>query len=141
MRAFMSLRWLYLCIALAVLAVEVVIALRFRDWPFVRGSLGDVLVIVLLYFLLRAITPFRTNSVAVASVAIGFLAEALQIIRLVDRLDIPKASLLGTVIGSRFSISDLLMYILGGVAALTIDRYLLAPQPWLRRKNRPHDEA
>ncbi len=128
-RASVSLRWLYLCIALAALAVEVVNALRFRDWPFVRGSLGDVLVIVLLYFLLRAATRLGPVSAAVAAVGSGFLAEALQLIGLVDRLGIPKNSLLGVVFGSRFSVSDLLMYILGGVVAFTIDRYLLARQP------------
>ena len=118
-------RWLYLSIALTILAVEVVIALYFRHWPWVRGSLGDVLVIVLIYFFLRAITPLRPLPVAVASVAMGFLAEGLQLFRLVDRLGISKSGLLGVVFGSRFSVSDLLMYILGGVAGFCLDRLLL----------------
>lgn len=121
-------RWLYLVIALGVLAIEVVIALCFRDWPFIRGSLGDVLVIVLLYFLLRWITPFRPASAALTSVAIGFLAEALQLMDLVDRLGISRTGLLGIVLGSRFSFSDLLMYVLGGAIALFFDRILFEPK-------------
>jgi len=59
-----------------------------------------------------------------------FLAEGLQFFRLVDRLGIPKTGLLGVVLGSRFSVSNLIMYILGGAAAFTLDRYLLLRVGW-----------
>ena len=52
------MRWGYALAALVLFAVEVVIALFVRD-AFVRPYLGDVLAVMLVYAVLRAVTPLE----------------------------------------------------------------------------------
>lgn len=82
-------RLVYLAITFAVFLIEVAIALRLIGGPFLRGSVGDILVIVLIYFFLRAATlcsPVRACALAIAA---GFVAEALQYIHIVELLGFP----------------------------------------------------
>lgn len=118
------MRLVYLAITVAIFLVEVAIALRLIGGAVVRGSVGDVLVIALIYFFLRAASlcsPVRACALAIAA---GFVAEALQYIHIVERLGFAKGGILYTLIGNTFSVMDLLMYVIGGVLAISVDRFL-----------------
>jgi hypothetical protein len=120
----MSTRSLYFTIGLIIFLIEITIARGLFGYGFIRGSLGDVLVIALIYALFRAgnIPPLRS---ALFSIAAGFVVEGLQYIHLVDLLGLQKGSVLYIVIGNTFSPHDLLMYIIGGILALGLDQAIL----------------
>lgn len=81
----------------------------------------------LLYFLLRAISGLSPLKAAGSAIAVGFLAEALQYVHLAERLNLTPGGPLYIVIGNTYSPTDLVMYVVGGVLALVIDKYLFIP--------------
>lgn len=122
----MNRRLSYAALAGLVFAVEVVIASGRLGRGFVRGSVGDILVIALLYFAFRAL-PLARGRAAVLAVVIGFAVEGLQALHLVDALGLQKGSALAIVIGSTASLGDLVMYVAGGVFAVGLDQLLFRP--------------
>ncbi|MCX7206463.1 MAG: DUF2809 domain-containing protein [Proteobacteria bacterium] len=120
----MSARSLYFAIALIIFLIEITIARGLFGYGFIRGSVGDILVMALIYTLFRASNTLPLRS-ALFSIAAGFVVEGLQYIHLVDLLGLQKGSLLYIVIGNTFSPHDLLMYIIGGVLALGLDQAIL----------------
>jgi hypothetical protein len=85
---------------------------------------GDILVIVLIYALLRGNSiPPKTSGLF--AILIGFIVEGLQYIHLVDLLGLQKGSILYIAIGNTFSPSDLLMYFIGGMLAFSLDQWLI----------------
>jgi hypothetical protein len=117
----MTFRPNYLLVAITLFVAEVAIARGYIPSAFVRNSVGDVLVIPLLYFFLRGVAK-STPSVALGvGLAVGLTAELLQYLHLADLLGLKKGSLLYIVLGNTFSSSDLLMYSIGGVLAAWLD--------------------
>lgn len=121
-------RMVYLGLAILVFLLELAIATGRISGPFVRGNLGDLLVIVLLYLCLRALSGLRPVAAAVSATAIGFGVEALQYIHIADLLGFRKGGALHIIVGNTFSLSDLLMYLVGGTFALFADRHFLIPR-------------
>jgi hypothetical protein len=111
----------YLAIAALIFVVEVAIARGYIPGAFVRNSVGDVLVIPLLYCFLRGVFSATPVVALVASLAAGLAAEVLQYLHLADLLGLKQGSLLYIVLGNTFSWSDLLMYGIGGVLAVWLD--------------------
>jgi uncharacterized protein DUF2809 len=122
----------YLIVATALFVVEVAIARGYIPGAFVRNSVGDVLVIPLLYCLLRGVTKSTPAVALIIGLAAGLAAELLQYLHLADLLGLKQGSLPYIVLGNTFSYSDLLMYCIGGVLAAWIDVRVLqkhrAPQ-------------
>ncbi len=125
----MSFRIFYAVGFVLVLALEIAIGTGAIGSAFVRGSVGDIFVIILIYCLLRAafnLAPIQATAIAIAA---GVLAEALQYIHIADLIGLKPGSILYIVVGNTASLSDLVMYLLGGLLALALDRYMLLP--WL----------
>jgi hypothetical protein len=121
----MTFRSSYLLIAAGLFLIEVAIARGAIPGAFVRNSVGDLLIIPLLYFLLRGLTK-ATPLVALAiGLAAGLAAEVLQYLHLADLLGLKRGSLLYIVLGNTFSASDLLMYGAGGLLAAWLDARVL----------------
>lgn len=115
----------YLALAAALFVVEVAIARGSIPGAFVRNSVGDLLVIPLLYFFLRGVTRAPPLVALVVGLAAGLTAEVLQYLHLADLLGLKPGSLLYIVLGNTFSYSDLLMYGIGGLLAAWLDRRVL----------------
>lgn len=122
----------YLVVATALFVVEVAIARGYIPGAFVRNSVGDVLVIPLLYFFLRGVTKSTSSVALVVGLAAGLTAEVLQYLHLADLLGLKKGSLPYIVLGNTFSWSDLLMYSIGGVLAAWLDMRVLQKRRALR---------
>lgn len=121
----MTARFVYFAIAVAIFVVEISIALGMGG-PFVRGSVGDLLVIVLLYAALRAVTNLGMLPCALVATALGFCAEGLQYFHVADLLRLPQGGVLYTLLGNTFSGLDLLMYVLGGAFAFILDKWFFS---------------
>jgi hypothetical protein len=110
----------YALVALGVFAVEVLIALHVHD-AIVRPLVGDALAVVLVYLGLRAVTPLGVRAAALWALGIAFAIEAVQGLRLLERLGVPSSGVLGIVLGSTFDPRDLAAYTAGAVAVVVVE--------------------
>jgi hypothetical protein len=122
----MTFRRNQLVVAAVLFVVEVAIARGFVPGTFVRNSVGDILVIPLLYFFLRGVTRSTPSAAFAVSLAAGLTTELLQYLHLADLLGLKEGSLPYIVLGNTFSSSDLLMYGIGGALAAWLDARVLA---------------
>ena len=133
----MTFRFNYLVVASVLFVLEVAIARGCIPGAFVRDSVGDVLVIALLYFFFRGVTRLPPSGALVAGLAVGLTAEILQYLHLADQLGLQPGSLLYIVLGNTFSYSALLMYVIGGLLALWLDVRVLLRRHTLRATPQP----
>lgn len=99
-----------------LLIIEIVIG----KWAtgFVRGYVGDVLVIPTLYFLLRAVLFSKDSIFSVYGLPficyfLGWIAEILQAIDITGLLGIRKDSVLGIMMGGHCDLRDGVAYLIG----------------------------
>ena len=104
-------RLLFAVAAVILLAVEIIIGLSVHD-SFVRPYLGDTLVVILIWCVLRIIFPTGKPwlSAAVFLFAVG--VEKTQIFPLCDLLGI-KNALIRTLMGTSFAWGDIVAYLAG----------------------------
>lgn len=94
------------------LAIEVLIALYVHD-DFVRPYLGDVLVVVVLYFFVRIWIPEKYRWLPGAIFVFAAAVEVLQYFRLVEILGVENNVFLRTILGSTFDFKDIVCYGVG----------------------------
>ena len=126
MREFTSIsnkifyRW-----ATAILfAVEVFIATVIPSDSFIRHSFGDFLVVVLLYCLIKSFMIIDSKKLAVGVWLFSFTIEFAQYFHLVDVLGIQN-KIARIVIGTSFSVGDLIMYTLGCITIYWLDLWFM----------------
>lgn len=115
-----------ICALLAVLlfGVEVFIAVKLRAYPCIRGSLGDFLVVILLFVAAKAVWPLEGKRLALQVFAFACVIETAQFFRLADLLGFPRGSIPSIVLGTTFSWEDIIMYGLGCLVAAGLDQRL-----------------
>lgn len=107
----------YAVAALIVFLAEVAIALWVRD-GFVRPYLGDVLAVILVYLMLRAVTTWRVIPAALAALAVGLAVEIGQAIDLLDIFGLSDYVVARVVFGTAFSVGDIFCYAAGAAIAV-----------------------
>ncbi|MGE8234119.1 MAG: DUF2809 domain-containing protein [Stenotrophomonas sp.] len=114
-------RW-HLLLAMLVFVMEVFIATRLPHVSWVRAYLGDVLVVVLLYAMIRSL--LRINDYLVLWVVFVFACgiEFAQYFRVAERLGYVRGDVMYTVIGNTFSWGDIACYAAGCAATGLIVR-------------------
>lgn len=110
----------YLLATLLLFMVEFAIA-YFHFNYFIRGFLGDVLVIVLLYSFLKIFIRNNVFKIAISVLAFAFFVELLQYFKLAEILKIQSKVLLA-IIGSVFDAWDLVAYSIGFFLILLIEK-------------------
>lgn len=111
-------------LAAALFGVEVVIATEFAHWPFVRGTLGDVLVVVLIYAVALIWRPFPPGRLALLVFGFACCVEAAQACDVAGALGLVRGGVGETVVGSTAAWSDVLAYAVGCLAARAVDPLL-----------------
>ena len=94
------------------LVIEVLIALYVHD-DFVRPYLGDVLVVVVLYFFVRIWIPEKYRWLSGAIFVFAAAVEVLQYFHLVEILGVENNVFLRTILGSTFDFKDIVCYGVG----------------------------
>ncbi len=105
-----------------LLFIEFAIA-YFHFNPFIRGFLGDVLVILLLYSFLKIFIRNNVVKTAISVLAFAFFVEMLQFFNLAEKIKI-KSEVLLTILGSVFDFWDLVAYFLGFLLIICIEKLL-----------------
>ena len=106
-------RLAFLVVAVLILAVEIYIAVCVNG-GFVRHYLGDVLAVILLYVLARAIFSVTPSNLALKIFAFAVALELAQYFGAVQILGI-ESKILKVMIGGTFDLTDLLCYAVGCV--------------------------
>ena len=121
--ALKRLRLIYSCLFCGILLTEILIALFVRD-SFIRPYGGDILVTVLLCCLLRAFflfwIPYLPLGVFLFAAAVEF-AQALGIASLIPH----SWTAVRIIVGSSFSVWDLVCYAVGCVLFWGAERLIL----------------
>lgn len=111
----LSLSTPFLLSFLLLLAAEIFIALNIRD-AFIRPYLGDVLVVILLYCLLRSFWRNPPRLLPLWLFLLAAFVEGCQFFELVKLLQLEHSPILRTILGSTFDWSDILCYAVGATA-------------------------
>ncbi len=108
-------------ISLLLLAILVFIALYVRD-GFVRPFLGDVLVVIWLFYFLRSFLRPSDNVLILITLLIAYCIEIAQYFKILTWLGLEHIAALRIVFGATFDFYDLLAYTLGAGALWVINR-------------------
>jgi hypothetical protein len=111
----------YFALAVLLFAIEVVIALFVHD-NFVRPYVGDVLVVILIYCLVKSFLNLPDFVLALGVLLFAFTIEFLQYIKIVNVLGLEKSNLARTVMGTSFAWLDMLAYVVGVGFVLIVEK-------------------
>jgi Protein of unknown function (DUF2809) len=112
----------YLFISIAILIVEIVIALFVND-EFIRPIFGDYLAVILLFYLFATFLKISKTKIAVITLLISYIIEGLQYIHILELLNLERYTLLKIVFGTSFSWMDMIAYTFGTLTVLLIHNY------------------
>jgi hypothetical protein len=112
----------YFLIAFLLFVVEVLIAAYVND-AIIRPYVGDYLVVILLYCLVKTFFRLPVVPTAIGVLLFSYLIETLQYFNLVDHLGLRHIRLAVIVIGSSFEWIDLVAYTLGIATVIAVEKY------------------
>ncbi|MEE3999569.1 DUF2809 domain-containing protein [Tenacibaculum sp. FZY0031] len=104
-----------------LLLLEIIIA---QSSGFIRHTFGDFLVVILLFYLVKAFFYLSNKTVAVSVLIFAYIVEFLQLTPLLEFLGLENNRLAVIVFGATFSIGDLVAYTLGIVTVLLLEKFL-----------------
>lgn len=105
-----------------LLIVEIMIAKYITD-DFIRPYLGDFLVVILLYCALMAISRLSILKTLIIVLLFSFAVEFFQMINIVKVMQYQPPEVVMIILGSSFSIWDLLAYTLGILCCFSLEYY------------------
>ncbi|MBQ7821214.1 MAG: DUF2809 domain-containing protein [Clostridia bacterium] len=113
-RIYYALAFLFLVI------IEMFIALYVHD-DIIRPYVGDALVVIVIYLLVRIIIPERFSLLPVAVFIFAVFVELMQAIKITELLGITNEILI-TAIGTSFSVIDIIAYAAGCAVLLVYEK-------------------
>lgn len=112
----------YLITFILLFAIETAIVV-FPVPHFVRGFVGDVLVIPLLYVLLRSLSNLSGKRALLLVLVIALVIELLQLFPVAESLNIQNKLVL-LILGDTFDGWDLVAYLFGVLPVLFIEKII-----------------
>lgn len=104
-----------LLIAIAIFLVEVLIATKLKDWFFVRAYLGDVFVVMLIYYFIKAFYDIDSKKLIINIFVFSCLIEFAQYFHFGELLGFRDNRIMMIVLGNSFSWIDIICYLAGCV--------------------------
>ena len=102
----------YLCVFIAVFIIEAIIAVFIHD-NFIRPYIGDVLVVVLIYCLIKTFVRNEIRLLPLYIFVFAALVEVGQYFNLAKLLGLSDYAIARVIIGSTFDIMDIACYLAG----------------------------
>lgn len=124
----------YLLFAIFIFITEVLIALYVHD-NFIRPYVGDFLVVVFLYALVRSFWNKSGFTVAICVLIFSFAVEIAQYFNFVELIGLQDNKIARIIIGTTYHWKDLVAYVLGVLAIYWIDISYITKSNI--RKNKP----
>jgi hypothetical protein len=110
---------------IVLLTTEILIALFIND-QYIRPYFGDFLVVILIYCFIRIFIKSSVWPVALFVLIFSITIEILQYIDIIKPLGLGNVKIAKVILGTSFSWNDIIMYVLGVIAATIIDIKLLS---------------
>jgi Protein of unknown function (DUF2809) len=120
---FLTLNKKYLYLSIILFALEIIIAKYIHD-DFIRPYIGDLLVVVLIYCFLKSFLNVHYLKMAIAVLIFSYCIEALQFIKLVNIVGLQNYKWARIIIGTSFSWIDMLMYTIGIIIVIVVEKKL-----------------
>jgi len=110
----------YIVLAYTLFLIELAIAFIIKT-GFIRHTLGDYLVVILLYAIIRGCTNIKVCISALVVLLIAYSIELLQLTPILTYFNLQDSFTAKLIFGSTFHFSDLLAYTLGIITVLLIE--------------------
>ena len=110
-------------IAIIIFLVEVFIALFIKD-KIIRPFVGDILVVIFIYYFLKAFINTKAINLAIFTLIFSFVVEILQYFNFVELIGLGHNKAARIIIGTSFSWIDLVCYFVGFIIIFFIDKDL-----------------
>lgn len=110
----------YFIVFVILLITETLIAI-FLKTGFIRHTLGDFLVVILLYCFFKSFIKGKSFQVALFVFIISYVIEFLQLTKFLEWLNLQDHTIAKTILGSTFHFSDLIAYTLGIITILIFE--------------------
>ena len=107
-------------IAIFIFVVEVLIATELKNIFFVRAYLGDVFVVMLMYYFIKAFFDFNPTKLIVGIFIFSCLIEFAQYFHFGELLGFQDNRIVMIMLGNSFSWLDILCYFAGCVILFLI---------------------
>lgn len=111
----------YFLIAIAIFLTEILIATKLKDIFFVRAYLGDVFVVMLMYYFIKSFISFEPVKLITGIFIFSCLIEILQYFHFGELLGFKDNRIMMIVLGNSFSWIDILCYFAGCVILYFIE--------------------
>lgn len=111
----------YFILTILLFLVETAIALYLHD-NFIRPYFGDFLVVMLLYCFLKSFINLSVWVAAGLVLLFSFTIEIAQYFNMVEKLGLQHYKIAKVVLGNSFAWMDLLAYVLGILAVISIEK-------------------
>ncbi|WP_339698643.1 DUF2809 domain-containing protein [uncultured Marixanthomonas sp.] len=110
----------YFILFALLLLIETLIAL-FGSNTIIRGFVGDVLVVILLFAFIKTLFNITSKKVLIAILLFAFGVEFLQYFEITKRLHI-QSKFIKIIMGTTFDFTDFAAYFLGFLASGFLDK-------------------
>jgi hypothetical protein len=114
----------YFILAVLLFLIEVSIAVYLHD-DFVRPFIGDVLVVIFLYCLVKSFWDAKVLPTAIAVLLFAYFIEMMQYFHFVALIGLEKSKLANTILGNYYTWKDLIAYTAGFVIILLVEKFSL----------------
>lgn len=111
----------YLLLAVALFLIEVLIATELKDFFFIRAYLGDVIVVMVLYYLVLAFIDLNKTKLIIGIFIFSSLVEFAQYFHFAEILGFRDNKMMMIVLGNSFSWIDILCYGAGCVILYLVE--------------------
>lgn len=111
--------------ALISFALCVFIVAFFRHTLFVRGLIGDFLVVILIYSFIKGIVDIKPMTLAVGTLLLSYLIEILQYLRFITLIGLENNTFAKLIMGSTFDPNDIIAYTLGAIFVYGLDKKII----------------
>ena len=107
---------------LGLLIVEILIALFVKN-EVIRGAIGDVLVVILIYCFVQTFFAVDKKKTIIGVGIFALLIEVAQAFKLVEKLNLQDNKFFSTVIGTTFDLNDIWAYVAGCALVWMLEFY------------------
>lgn len=121
----MSRRLVYFSLSLMCIIFCILIVLLFSEMPFIRGLVGDVIIVVFIYYFIMTLKDFSSIYVVIFTLVLAFITEVLQYFHFASILGLQHNKIAQLIIGSIFDPMDMIAYTIGGIVAFIIDTKII----------------
>lgn len=113
----------YFIPALILFTAEVLIAL-FLHGGIIRNYVGDLLVVMFIYCLIRTFFKISVTRTAVGVLLFSYIVELSQYFNLIKYIDLENSTIANTIMGHSFEWTDMIVYALGILIVMLVERIM-----------------